>query len=669
MQDPIERKRIATEHAQLGAQLQAAIVQQNAADALRLAAAMAHGDFFDLEQHAIPGEIELRCKLHETIDDALRLVILADDCSTDEWRQLLLPDEYDLFAHNQTLSNARWLRVAGSTRLDEQHEPMDAASIENLAGLNLRDQAKRLGRFMVVNDGATAIDYPMLRAALDPRLLPVFHDWLKCIHFPSPSRIHDASIAQNQSTAMAAFLRAQQTPHAALPASSNQSAPAFISPYHSGENTRALSVECNGNQMAALMQRFSPSDAGYEELKNSTLNVAPVAEIPDHDELIICPNWHSEHVIFRCASPLVEGMRQRGAPLVRVHSESLGLSPVADEWQANTFDIPHDPQYVLTHIGAIDRALAERGFDFAFYPEIVPINSSCWMATERIARVQATGYGFPVTSGLRTMDYFIGGTEVETENQAGDYSEQLILLPGMGVNTTQPPLASRARQRPIDAASRDGDKLRIVTTTAHQKLNRELLLAWDEIMTACPNAHLDMFTNMTHNQATLWMPQLERLIQNGDITLHTAKPRQEIIDTLAEADLYLDAFPYGGFNSLVEPLAAGCPVITLEGQRARNRLGPALMRRAQLPEALIAKSVAEYIDIAKQLIGDPGMRLAMRNRIGSRDQLFARLHDPDLAANMDAAITWMRAKGPIKRGSSKAPIIIRAGEKPALASA
>lgn len=286
------------------------------------------------------------------------------------------------------------------------------------------------------------------------------------------------------------------------------------------------------------------------------------------------------------------------------------------------------------------------------------------MATGRFARVQATGYGFPVTTGLPSMDYFVGGIDVERNGAGDDYAEQLILLPGMGVSTTAPPHASKERERPLDPKPTQADPLRVVTTTSHQKLTFGLLQAWDRILGANPNAHLDLFTNMSVAQVEFHEAPLARILSKGNITLHTSQPRQAILDALQESDLYLDAFPYGGFNSLVEPLSLGCPVVTIEGDRARNRLGAALLRRAGLPETVIATSFDDYVEIASRLIQDGSERLGLRARIGSREDLLLKLTDPNLPDHMDAAITWMRQQGPRKLGTRRAPVFISAGEKP-----
>lgn len=660
MQNPEQREQNVRTQAQLAAHLQAAILQREPETCLAVMQQMIQDDFISLETEALPGELEIRMQLHEIIDSALRDVLFADDTPTDTWKQLILPDEHGLFRHFRHQASARWLRLTGSALVDQGLEALQPAA---LAQLDLRGQALALGRFLAVNDGAADLDYPALAAALDPRLLPALNDWVLCVALVSPSRMHSAEALAKQDALRTSFLDVRRTQHDPLPANSDQASAAYNAPYALATSTRGLAVETNGKQMTALMKRFRPTAEACERLATSDLPVHALEDLPeDTRELVVCPNWSSEHVIYRCMSPLLEGLRDRGVPLMRPFDQRTTLQPVALDWFDQTVDVPNSSSFVLTHLGALCHALRERELDLVLYPEISPANLTYWLATQRFARVQATGYGFPVTTGMRSMDYFVGGADVELPSAGAHYTEQLVLLPGLGVSTTEPPLPTAVRERDAN----DG-QLRLVATTSLNKLNVELLSAWDALLARHPHAQLDVFTNATEPQLNAHLEQLGQWLKRGDVVVHTKQPRAFVMDTLVQADLHLDAFPYGGFNSLVEPLSVGCPVLTLEGELARNRLGAALLRRAELPESVIAKDWSSYVEIAGRLLDDAGERQALRDRLADRAALMARLADHDLAHHMDAALTWMREQGPPK--ARTAPVLIRAGEAPVRLSA
>ncbi|MGA9380888.1 MAG: tetratricopeptide repeat protein, partial [Phormidium sp.] len=72
------------------------------------------------------------------------------------------------------------------------------------------------------------------------------------------------------------------------------------------------------------------------------------------------------------------------------------------------------------------------------FPEIGMDSQTVTMAGLRLAPVQCTAWGHPVTSGIPTIDYFLSSQLMEPENAQIDYSENLILLPNIGVSYPKP---------------------------------------------------------------------------------------------------------------------------------------------------------------------------------------------------------------------------------------
>jgi protein O-GlcNAc transferase len=83
---------------------------------------------------------------------------------------------------------------------------------------------------------------------------------------------------------------------------------------------------------------------------------------------------------------------------------------------------------------------------------------------------------------------------------------------------------------------------------------------------------------------------------------------------LAAADLYLDTLGFSGFNTALQAVRCGLPVVTREGQFLRGRLASGMLRHAGLDE-LVATSDAAYVELAVALASDPGRRQALRERV------------------------------------------------------
>ncbi|HEY2251759.1 MAG TPA: tetratricopeptide repeat protein, partial [Planctomycetaceae bacterium] len=72
--------------------------------------------------------------------------------------------------------------------------------------------------------------------------------------------------------------------------------------------------------------------------------------------------------------------------------------------------------------------IAAAGLDVLVYPDIGMDPVSTALAYSRLARVQCTTWGHPVTTGIPTIDYFISSKLIEPAGAAAHYSEQLVLL-------------------------------------------------------------------------------------------------------------------------------------------------------------------------------------------------------------------------------------------------
>jgi predicted O-linked N-acetylglucosamine transferase (SPINDLY family) len=65
---------------------------------------------------------------------------------------------------------------------------------------------------------------------------------------------------------------------------------------------------------------------------------------------------------------------------------------------------------------------------------------------------------------------------------------------------------------------------------------------------------------------------------------------------LRSADLYLDTIGFSGFNTVIQALECGLPVVSCRGRFMRGRLGSGILERLSLSN-LVADSPRSYIDL------------------------------------------------------------------------
>ena len=91
---------------------------------------------------------------------------------------------------------------------------------------------------------------------------------------------------------------------------------------------------------------------------------------------------------------------------------------------------------------------------------------------------------------------------------------------------------------------------------------------------------------------------------------------------MKQVDVFLDTIGFSGFNTAMQAIECGLPIVTLDGRYMRGRLGSGILKRMGLTE-LVAQSEQEYIDLAVKLARDAGYRRHIRDRIAAgRHALF-----------------------------------------------
>jgi predicted O-linked N-acetylglucosamine transferase (SPINDLY family) len=96
-------------------------------------------------------------------------------------------------------------------------------------------------------------------------------------------------------------------------------------------------------------------------------------------------------------------------------------------------------------------------------------------------------------------------------------------------------------------------------------------------------------------------------------------PRQTpeaYLTLLASAHVLLDTLHFGGSNTLYDAVVARTPVVTLPGDLPRSRYAAALWRSIGIDDC-IARSPAEYVELAIRIATDGGHRDRLRERIGN----------------------------------------------------
>jgi predicted O-linked N-acetylglucosamine transferase (SPINDLY family) len=259
---------------------------------------------------------------------------------------------------------------------------------------------------------------------------------------------------------------------------------------------------------------------------------------------------------------------------------------VFDEW------VPLNAEnMVLSTVANQIRALEP---DIIYYPSV---GMSVWviaMASLRLAPIQMMSYGHPATTHSPVIDY--GIIEADTFN-VDRFAEKIITLPPNTVRPTEfQPITTRHTPR-------RGNVMRIAVSAMQVKVSWPFVQAMQEVCRrAEKKIEFHFFAAVNGVGMYSFLNEMSRLLPN--VTVQQSQPYHEYMETMAKCDLALFSFPFGGTNSMIDSLILGMPSVTILGQEPHSQSDTALLRRANLPESLVAKSVPEYVETILKMQDD-----------------------------------------------------------------
>jgi len=270
--------------------------------------------------------------------------------------------------------------------------------------------------------------------------------------------------------------------------------------------------------------------------------------------------------------------------------------------------IPHNLEGVCQQI--IDDKL-----HILVFPEIGMDAPTIQIAALRLAPVQCSAWGHPVTSGLPTIDYFISSELMEPENAQLHYSETLIKLPNIGVAYPKPTVGKLNNSR-LDFDLREDAVIYLCCQAPFKYLPQyDFILA--EIARRVPQSQF------IFPRGELLRERLKRAfatvnLDSEDYCLFRTIPtRQDYIALNLLSDVFLDTFTWSGGNTSLEAIACNLPIVTCPGEFMRGLHAYSFLKMLEVTDT-IAQNEEEYIEIAVKLGRDSKWRQDIAQRMSQR---------------------------------------------------
>jgi predicted O-linked N-acetylglucosamine transferase (SPINDLY family) len=248
-------------------------------------------------------------------------------------------------------------------------------------------------------------------------------------------------------------------------------------------------------------------------------------------------------------------------------------------------------------------------------------NSRLRVFAYRPAPVPITYLGYPCTTGLETIHYWLTDAVADPPGESSCSTEELVRLPGCFCCYAPPEAAPEVSELPALRT----DYLTLGAFQNLAKINGAVLDLWCAVLRALPTARLLVFRNSLHGRTRdhLLGQFTERGIRAERLDLrHTAPDAGGYLGVYRAVDLSLDTIPWSGHTTACESLWMGVPILTLYGDRHAGRMAASVLTCLGLGE-FAARTPHEFVVAAVRVANNLEPLAQLRAQLRRRMQASA----------------------------------------------
>lgn len=272
--------------------------------------------------------------------------------------------------------------------------------------------------------------------------------------------------------------------------------------------------------------------------------------------------------------------------------------------------------------GLPDEALAgmirKDGIDILVELDGHTFGSRLTVLARKPAPVQVSYLGYPLTTGLDTVDYRVTDSLADPPGAERFYVEDLVRLDpafcSYRMPDNLPPVAPGPAGR--------GEAVTFGSLVNLTKVNERVVALWARVLAAVAGSRLHLFRDTLADEVVcdrLYNDFAAGGIDRSRITLTGDAGGRPYLEQYRCIDIVLDTFPFCGHTTTCEAFAMGVPVVTLAGDAAIGRMGASLLSAVGLQD-LVAGKEDDFVRIAAALAADTqrlsDLRDGLRERLG-----------------------------------------------------
>jgi predicted O-linked N-acetylglucosamine transferase (SPINDLY family) len=184
------------------------------------------------------------------------------------------------------------------------------------------------------------------------------------------------------------------------------------------------------------------------------------------------------------------------------------------------------------------------------------------------APIQATWIGYPGTTGLRAVDYYLTDRFVLPPGRFdAQFTERLVQLP---MAAPFQPAHDAPDVGPLPALA--NGHVTFGSFNRISKIGRAVVAAWGRLLRALPDSKLLLAGLPDDGRADQLLGWLaEEGVDAARVRLHKRCGLREYLGLHNQIDILLDSFPYSGGTTIMHALWMGVPALSVAGETAAGR--------------------------------------------------------------------------------------------------
>jgi len=256
------------------------------------------------------------------------------------------------------------------------------------------------------------------------------------------------------------------------------------------------------------------------------------------------------------------------------------------------------------------------------------------------APVQASWMGYPGTTGLRAMDYYLADRFLLPPGQFDDqFMEKIVRLPASA------PFLPAEGAPPVNALpALDNGHVTFGSFNRLNKLSPPVIALWSQLLRALPDSKMllaGLPEDGRYDTLIEWFAR--EGIARERLSFHGRCGMDAYLSLHRQVDICLDTFPYNGGTTTCHALWMGIPTLTLAGDTMPGRVGATVLGHVGL-DGFVAHDAADFVHKGLSWAGNLAALSDIRAGLRERFANSAMGQPAVVAAGVERAlrIMWRR---------------------------